>query len=130
MNAIGLVATTSPGGAGKAKYADRSPLAGKRVWCWPDPDEAGIKHMRDAAEILRKLDPAPVLFWIDPASLDLSGKEDAYDFIGQCRVAGIDPKQAIVDAMSRAKRLDPLTGYRERQERIGGESFGVPPAAV
>ncbi len=56
--------------------------------------------MRDAAEILRKLDPAPVLFWIDPASLDLSGKEDAYDFIGQCRVAGIDPKQAIVDAMS------------------------------
>jgi hypothetical protein len=36
-----FVATTSPSGGGNARYADWSPLAGRRVLIWPDHDVPG-----------------------------------------------------------------------------------------
>ncbi|MEN6336479.1 MAG: AAA family ATPase [Phycisphaerales bacterium] len=127
INAVGLVATTTPMGAGKAHLADLSPLGGKNVYIWPDPDAAGITHGRQSVTLLSRLAPPAKVFWIDPASLDLSGKEDAFDYIAQCRVAAIDPKQAILDAMSRAKRIDALSDYRDRQAAIiRGELRRVP----
>ena len=77
----GIVATTSPAGAGKAKYADWAPLAGKHVILWPDNDEPGIKHMNQVAKILEKLDPEPKISEIRVASLGLTDKEDATDYI-------------------------------------------------
>jgi hypothetical protein len=37
----GAAATTSPAGARNAKHADWSPLAGKRIYIWPDADDDG-----------------------------------------------------------------------------------------
>ncbi len=116
--ALGLPATTAPCGAGKAEYADWQPLAGKRVMLWPDNDEPGRSHMKTVAGLLSKLDPKPVVSMIEPNDLDLGQKEDAYDFIDQCRVAGINPRQAVLGAMERAKPTGPVAEYEERLRRI------------
>jgi len=51
--AIGLVATTNPGGAGKWKHlADDSALHERRVAIIPDIDEPGRKHAQDVASRL------------------------------------------------------------------------------
>jgi len=75
------VATTSPMGAGKAQYADWTPLAGKTLYLWPDFDEGGIKHMRDVSAIVDKMEPAPKVFWLDPGGLHLPPKGDVVDFL-------------------------------------------------
>lgn len=99
LDRFGIVATTSPAGAGKAALADWSPLAGKTVLLWPDADppnpaatpdgrphpkpgaRTGIDHMREVARLLERLTPAPRLLWIDPDSLSLPPKGDAVDFL-------------------------------------------------
>lgn len=86
---LGFVATTSPGGAGKASHADWSWLAGKTCWLWPDADRVdpktgqrtGIKHMREVARILETIDPPVTTRWIDCDSLNLPDKGDAADLI-------------------------------------------------
>ena len=127
MNALGICTTTAPCGAGKAGYADWQPLAGKRVVLWPDCDESGRAHMRDVAGMLAKLDPRPAVSMIEPADLDLADKEDAFDFIEQCRVAGVNPKAAVLDAMQRAKSTGPVAEYEHRLSRIeSGELACLP----
>lgn len=93
LQEIGVVATTSPGGALKGGNADWSPLAGKRVYLWPDfdpinaPDKphpgerTGYLHMRQVQQILQTLTPAPEVFWIDPEKLELPEKGDSADFV-------------------------------------------------
>jgi hypothetical protein len=78
----GHVATTSPGGAGKAGLSDWAPLAGKRLYLWPDNDNGGIKHMKQVHEIVTKLDPAPNVFWVEPEEVVTETKADAADFLG------------------------------------------------
>jgi hypothetical protein len=51
----GFAATTSPCGAGKAAHADWSPVAGKRVYVWPDHDDAGRRHAADVVVLLQRL---------------------------------------------------------------------------
>jgi putative DNA primase/helicase len=43
--------TTSPGGAASAARADWSPLAGRRVVCWPDADDPGQQYAADVARL-------------------------------------------------------------------------------
>ncbi|HPC93819.1 MAG TPA: hypothetical protein PLU87_02680, partial [Sedimentisphaerales bacterium] len=125
--ALGICATTSPCGAGKAAHADWQPLAGKQVTLWPDNDEPGRAHMKAVAGLLSKLDPKPVVSMIEPNDLDLGQKEDAYDFIEQCRVAGINPRQAVLDATERAKPTGPVVDYEKRLRRIvAGELACLP----
>lgn len=86
---VGVVATTSPGGAENGDKADWTPLAGKTVYLWPDNDppdpktekSKGIEHMRTVAGILEKLTPAPRVYWIDPEFLGLPPKGDAVEFL-------------------------------------------------
>lgn len=124
LHDCGLVATTSPMGALKGDHADWSPLAGKTCYLWPDndtpdqkyPEGKGIKHMREVAAILERLDPAPRLFWIDPQYLDLPPKGDAVDFIekhakGDKEVASAFICEAMADA-------EPMGASREVQARI------------
>lgn len=118
LHAIGIPATTSPCGAGKAKYADWSPLAGKTVYLWPDNDQIGREHMKAVQGILARLDPRPEIRLIEPGELDLEQKEDAYDFIAQYRVAGIDAREAVRGVLAKARRIDALSDYRERQVQI------------
>jgi AAA domain/CHC2 zinc finger len=86
LHEIGLVATTSPGGAGKAKHADWTPLKDKTVYLWPDNDAAdsqgrskGVEHMRDVETILLPL--GCDVRWIDHAQLNLPEKGDCVDFL-------------------------------------------------
>ena len=54
---VGLLATTSAGGARAADKTDWTPLAGRDVVILPDNDEAGAKYAADVANILVKLTP-------------------------------------------------------------------------
>ena len=81
LHDVGIVATTSPCGAGKAEYADWRPLAGKTVTLWPDKDQPGIHHMRQVAQRLRDLDPRPRVLWLDPEALDLPEHGDVVDYL-------------------------------------------------
>jgi hypothetical protein len=81
LRAVGVEATTSPGGAKNAKHADWRPLAGLTVYLWPDNDQNGMAYMRDVAEQLSKVDPRPQVFMLDPARLELPPKGDVVDYI-------------------------------------------------
>lgn len=53
LEALGLVATTAPGGSNARWLAGYSgSLAGKRVWIIPDNDEPGAKHAQKAFDAL------------------------------------------------------------------------------
>ncbi|MDA0240524.1 MAG: DUF3987 domain-containing protein [Proteobacteria bacterium] len=54
---IGLIATTSSGGANAADKSDWSPLSGKRCIIFPDADKSGEKYAASVADILHHLTP-------------------------------------------------------------------------
>jgi hypothetical protein len=58
---LGLLTTTSAGGAKAANMSDWSPLAGRNVVVIPDHDEAGVNYASDVAGILLKVTPAPTV---------------------------------------------------------------------
>lgn len=112
---VGVVATTNPSGAGKADHADWSPLAGKRVYLWPDndaPDEkgrrTGIEHMKQVATILEGLSPAPEVYWIDCDLLNLPPKGDAVEFIALYGGDKVAPMLELFDPMGADKELETL----------------------
>ena len=114
LHTAGFTATTSPAGAGKAALADWSPLAGKRIWLWPDRDDGGVAHMREVKQILEDLNPAPRLCWIEPESLDLPPKGDAADFIERYDGADAATKhQAVQNVMRNASALGAGAGVEE-----------------
>jgi hypothetical protein len=90
---IGIVATTAPGGAGKAPHADWTPLAEKTVYLWPDADpvnppkhphagkRTGIEHMKDVAQQLQALEPPPLVLWLDVDQLGLPPKGDVVEYL-------------------------------------------------
>ena len=97
LHRLGYLATCNLGGAGKAARADWSLLAGRTVYLWPDHDApnaktgalAGIDHMRAVAEELKRLEPPPRVFWIDP---DETGVEqDGSDVVDFLTALGYDP---------------------------------------
>lgn len=121
---IGIVATTSPGGAGKAGKANWKPLEGKKVYLWPDNDPVdpmtgkltGEQHMKDVQVILETMDCE--LFWIDPKPLDLPEKGDAYDFVEQTEGTANDKKIAVQLVLDEAIRLGASRDLERRFERI------------
>lgn len=101
---VGFVATTSPGGAGKAGLADWSPLAGKTVYLWPDADEpdpktgkvTGYEHMREVVVILEKLEPRPTILWIDAWNIGLKAKGDIADYVEEMQGSPLEDKRRCV----------------------------------
>jgi len=83
LHECGAIATTSPGGAGKAALCDWSPLAAKTVYLWPDADEPGMRHMDDVRKILEALSPAPEIYEIPIDRLDLPPKGDCVDYLAE-----------------------------------------------
>src|SRR6185437_7610774 len=49
-----FVCITSPGGSNAAHKADWSAVHGRKIYIWPDNDEAGRKYAETVAEILVK----------------------------------------------------------------------------
>ena len=124
LASIGIVATTSPGGAGKAARADWSPLKGKEVYLWPDNDpidpesetSTGIRHMWDVQSILENTDCD--LFWIDPLSLGLPPKGDAVEFLQNNQGNTEDKRIAVHLVMDEAKPLGAARLLESRFESI------------
>lgn len=104
LRVAGIVATTSPCGAGKSEHADWQPLAGKTVYLWPDNDDTGIKHMREVQAQLERITPTPSLHWIDPAMLTLPAKGDAADLCAGLASVEIQ-HQAVLDVLADAKPI-------------------------
>ena len=78
---LGLLATTSSGGAGSARHTDWSPLAGREVILWPDTDLAGADYAKDVVNLLAVLEPAPRLKLVIPGDLGLPEGGDAADWV-------------------------------------------------
>ena len=121
---IDIIATTSPGGAGKAHKADWKPLEGKTVYLWPDNDphdpktgkSTGQQHMKDVQAILETMNCD--LFWIDPFGLDLPEKGDAYDFVENCDGDTNDKRIAAQLVLDEAVRLGASRDLEARFEAI------------
>jgi hypothetical protein len=137
----GWVATCNPGGGekGKAFLCDWSPLAGKRVYHWPDNDppdakteqRTGHNHMRDVATVAQRLSPKCEVYWFDPAPLDLPPKGDAVDWVGRLRGEGLSDREIAerfeFEVVARCRRLrasEPL--LRCYQDIRDGKLFSVP----
>jgi uncharacterized protein (DUF927 family) len=105
------VVTTSSGGANAVGNTDWTPLAGRRVWIWPDNDEAGRKYADAVAATLAGLGCAVCI--IDAAALSaINGGEspagwDAADAIAEGR-ALLDIRR---DAAALAKPFEPPPRY-------------------
>jgi hypothetical protein len=127
LHDYGIVATTSPAGAGKAEYADWTPLAGKNVILWPDNDTTGRKHIQQVENILQKLEPSPRISIIEPADLDLLEKEDCCDYIEQLKVIGTDVHTELNRAIQQAKPRGIAAGVSERIEAIISGKFEIIP---
>ncbi len=128
LHEIGIVAATSPAGAGKAGSADWTPLAGKVVFLWPDSDEPGLKHMKDVAKVLEGLSPPCDVHWIDPGTLDLPEKGDASDFLDGLADCSVDEKcWAVRDVLGNAEPLGVSSELADVLEQtITGQRTAIP----
>lgn len=81
LHELGIVATTSPGGASNGKNADWSLLAGKTVYLWPDNDKNGFTYIDQVQKCLEKNSPETTVKIVNVESLGLKEKGDVYDYI-------------------------------------------------
>jgi len=99
LHGVGIVATTSPGGANTPHKADWTPLAGKRVTLWPDNDENGCKYMRSVTKILEELGCS--LRIVRVGDLGLLPKGDVVDYMAAIEVGkGVAVRNVLSDANS------------------------------
>lgn len=131
LQQVGIVATTSPGGANAAHKYDWSPLAGKTVYIWRDNDPpnergeiAGLKYQNAVIDQLIKLQPLPDIRVIDIAGTGLGPKQDAADFVIRERANKIPDeliKRQIEDLMAEARPEGGSQGlYNHFQDIISG----------
>lgn len=98
LNALGLVATTSPGGAKAAERADWSPLAGREVVILPDADEAGRTYAEQVRSKLATLNPPARAVIVELPSLDEG--EDAVEFIQRVHAGDGDAARGAVEGIA------------------------------
>ena len=98
--ALGIIATTSPGGSSAAARTDWTPLSGRRVAIWPDNDEPGEAYARAVEVALSELRQPVKAERIDVKKLNLQAKGDAHDW------AAINPK-AKADDVKKLQRSRP-----------------------
>ena len=123
---LGIPATTNVHGAEKGKYTDWSPLGGKELIVWGDPDAKGQKHVLQVGGILSRLNPAPQIKVIVPASLGLSGKQDVVDYIDRCRNGdGNDVKPEVLKALGTAKSFEVATATQDTVSINTGKRGGL-----
>lgn len=130
LHDIGITATTSPGGAGKAAHADWSPLAGKTAVLWPDNDpqdknghRTGIEHMKQVADILQAIEPPVNVQWIDPDNLNIPDKGDAVEFIES--IPGDQNKKRLATQLliETAEKISASTNFFKRIDAIASGQY-------
>lgn len=103
LEALGLPATTSSGGACAAGKTDWRPLSGLEVVIVPDCDEAGRKYAEEISRILHGVNGTTVVKVVEIEGLDEGG--DVADLVEACR-----------------QREHELKALRERIERMADET--------
>lgn len=140
LNDLGIVATTSPGGAEGADKADWSPLAGKECILWPDNDppnpagkpnpgkRTGIEFMKDVTAQLVSLKPPAQVLWIDPDDLALPDKGDVVDYIAQYGGSTVADRRTAVEAvLSTASTIGPVEDLDALiEDTISGKRRAIP----
>jgi hypothetical protein len=122
----GFVGSTSPAGAGKAQYADWTPLAGKKVIVWPDADEPGYRHADEIVGILQQLEPAPRIFRIEPSGLELRDGEDVTDYVTQQKIVEADIQPALEKVFAEATECSVVGGLRQIiEDTISGKRRAI-----
>lgn len=102
------VVVTWPGGSKAAKFADWSPLAGRRVNIWPDRDQPGIEAAHSIAKALAGI-AAKVRVITPPA-----GPMDGWD-LADAVAEGWDRAQ-LVEAMK--PRAEPIPEQEPPQDEV------------
>jgi hypothetical protein len=115
LHEIGMVATTTPGGAGKSHNCDLTPLAGKVVYLWADNDEKGTgeAHMREVASRLETL--GAQARWVDYKSLNLPPKGDVVEYLERNGGSAEDKRIAVQLVLEEAEGLG---ASRELESRL------------
>jgi hypothetical protein len=101
LDACGLLATTSAGGAKAGDKADWSPLAGREVVIVPDAGATGRDYGREVASRLGKLSPPARCVTIELP--DRSEGESVDDLLADCD-GDTDRVRGVVEELSRAAR--------------------------
>lgn len=92
LTAMGLLSTTSPGGASGGRKADWSALAGREVFVIPDEDEPGHRYAASVRTRLLALEPPARVSILRLPGLRLGSGDDVAEFVDV--VHGGDPKAA------------------------------------
>ena len=95
---LGLLATTSPGGANGAERANWEPLAGREVVILPDADEAGRKYAETVRARLAELDPPARVAVV--ALPDLEDGEDAVEFVGRVHGGSLEAAREAIQGLA------------------------------
>jgi hypothetical protein len=115
---LGLIATTSAGGAKAPHKTAWTPLAGKTVFIVPDHDEAGRKYSADVAAILTDLDPRAIVRIVELPGLATG--EDLVEYVAARRGAGLDDaaiRAEVEDLAAKAQPYCPETNATETTAR-------------
>lgn len=99
---LGLVPTTSAGGASAAHLTDWSPLAGKDVWILPDADDAGRRYAKIVAGILAKLEPPARVRIVELPGLGEGG--DIADWVQKHATLGVEALRQQLEALAQAAK--------------------------
>lgn len=104
--AMGLTATTSPGGSQAAQHADWSPLAGRQVIILPDNDAPGHAYAVEVATILASLSPPARVCELRLPNLPPKG--DVVDWAIQRHRSGLEIGPELVRLTAKAQILGPI----------------------
>jgi hypothetical protein len=117
-----VAATTCHGGSAKgvAEGTDLTPLAGKRVYLWPDNDPPGLDHMGRVAGLLESVAD---VHWIDPGGLGLGVGGDVADLLGRTP----DAERELDAALATARPHTPSRSLHQLiRDTVSGRREAVP----
>ena len=108
---LGLVTTTSVGGAAAAGKSDWSPLAGRRVIVLPDADDAGRRYAQDVTRL------AYAAGAVEVRIVPLPGLPDGGDLVEWIDAQGhsASPEQLRAELFRLAEAVEPWTPVAEPQ---------------
>ncbi|MBN2563136.1 MAG: DUF3987 domain-containing protein [Phycisphaerae bacterium] len=113
LTSLGLLATTSSGGARAAGKTDWTPLVGRSVTILPDYDEAGQHYAADVARLLHRLDPPATVRIVELPGL--ANGEDIADWLSRFsgdKATALRELQQLTDA---ARVVEPIPDSPEDQ---------------
>lgn len=130
LAALGLLASTSAGGARGASRTDWSPLAGRSVVLLADYDRAGVAYAAEVAAILRELGcrvrivELPALLVEGERVDDLAEGDDVADLIERRRQRGLGDAE-IVDSIVQRIEAAPSEEHEQEQQDAGWPDFDI-----